>query len=79
MTTLRITVDNIENARLLTKLLKSMVFVTKVEEDLPASHGNDQFALLQRVFNTIEPNSLFRNISNPIEWQNNIRDEWEAR
>jgi len=34
MTTLKITVDNRKNAQLLSKLLKSMAFVKKVEEDL---------------------------------------------
>jgi len=78
MTTLRITVDNRKNAQLLTKLLKSMVFVKKVEEDLAVPNGTDQFEMLKSIFNTIEPNSLFRNINNPVEWQNKIRDEWET-
>ena len=79
MTTLKITIDNRKHAKLLTKLLKTMAFVKNIEEDLPASQVTDQFVTLKKFFNAIEPNSLFSNISNPIEWQNNIRDEWEAR
>ena len=78
MTTLRITVDSRKNAQLLTKLLKSMIFVTNIEEDLPVKHVTDQYSLLNKIFNTIEPNSLFRDIDNPVEWQNRIRNEWEA-
>jgi hypothetical protein len=44
MNTLRITVDNRKNAELLTKLLKSMTFVKKVEEDILVPQEKDQFA-----------------------------------
>ena len=79
MTTLKITVDNRKNAQLLTKLLKSMVFVKKVEEDLPVSERNDQFSMLKKIFNVTEPNSLFSSVINPVKWQKEIRDEWETR
>ena len=79
MTTLKVTIDNRKHAQLLTKLLKSMAFVKNIEEDLPATQVTNQFVMLKNFFNTIEPNSLFSNISNPIEWQKNIRNEWEAR
>ena len=42
MTTLRITVDNRKNAQLLTKMLKSIVFVKEVEEDLNDTPQTDQ-------------------------------------
>ncbi len=79
MTTLKITVDNRSNALLLSKLLKSMAFVKKVEEDLPDPKEVNQFVLLKNIFNSIESESMFRNINNPTEWQKNIRDEWETR
>jgi hypothetical protein len=79
MTTLKITVNNRKNARLLTKLLKSMAFVNKVEEDLPIPQKTNQFVSLKNFLHTIEPESVFRTINNPVEWQKNTRDEWEAR
>lgn len=79
MTTLKITVDNKSNAQLLAKLLKSMTFVKKVEEELPFPKVENQFVLLKDIFNSIEPDRLFHTIINPIEWQKNIRDEWETR
>ena len=75
MTTLKITIDNRKHAILLTKLLKSMAFVKKVEEDLPVTKMTDQYVILKNVFNSIEPNSLFIKISDPVEWQKKIRDE----
>jgi DNA-binding transcriptional regulator WhiA len=41
MTTLKITVDNRKNAHLLSKLLKSMSFVKRVEEDIPVSEDTN--------------------------------------
>lgn len=79
MTTLKITVNNRKNAQLLTKMLKSMAFVKKIEEDLPVSQNTDQFVTLKNIFSAIEPDSMFRDIMNPVEWQKSIRDEWEAR
>ena len=79
MTTLKITIDNRKHAILSTKLLKSMAFVKKVVEDLPVTKMTDQYVILKNVFNSIEPNSLFIKISDPVEWQKNIRDEWETR
>ena len=79
MTTIRITVDNRKNAQLLTKLLKSMVFVKKVEEDLPITQATDQFVELKKKFNNIKPDNIFKNISDPVEWQKKVRDEWETR
>jgi hypothetical protein len=78
MTTLKITIDNRKHAQLLTKLLRSMAFVKKVEEDIPVPQVPDQFVIIKNILNAIEPNSLFSNINNPIEWQKNIRDEWET-
>jgi len=79
MTTIKITVNNRKNAQLLTKLLKSMAFVNKVEEDLPISQNANQLVSLKHFLNTIEPGSMFRTIKNPVEWQKELRNEWEAR
>jgi len=56
-----------------------MVFVKKVEEDLLVNERNDQFAMLKKIFNGTEPNSLFSGVINPVKWQKEIRDEWETR
>jgi hypothetical protein len=55
-----------------------MVFVKSIEEDLPVNQNTDQFEILKKIFATTPPNSFFCNIKNPIEWQKEIRDEWET-
>jgi len=32
---------------------------------------------LQQILNTVSPNELFKEIENPVDWQKNVRDEWE--
>ncbi len=76
MTTLKVTVDNKKNARLLKKVLQNMRFVKKIEEE-PDVDAN-QYTNLKRFFDEIKPNYLFQNITNPVKWQKEIRDEWEA-
>lgn len=78
MTTIKVTVDSRKNARLLTKILKSMAFVKRIEEDLPIPQKSDQFSRLKDIIDSIEPESIFKSINNPEDWQKNIRDEWEA-
>lgn len=56
-----------------------MAFVNKVEEDLPISKDANQFMSLKHFLNTIEPGTVFRKINNPVDWQKELRDEWEAR
>jgi hypothetical protein len=78
MTTIKITVDSPKNARLLTKLLRTMAFVKSIEEETPKSQEHSQYIMLKNIFNSIEPGHMFRKINNPVEWQKNIRDEWET-
>jgi hypothetical protein len=78
MTTIKITVDSPKNARLLTKLLRTMAFVKNIEEDIPKSEERSQYITLKNFFSSIEPDRIFRKINNPVEWQKNIRDEWET-
>ena len=77
MTTLKITVDNKKNARLLSKVLKNMNFVKKIEEENKAS--DNQYKTLNKLFNNIEHGKVFTEVDDPVKWQKEIRDEWEAR
>jgi predicted AAA+ superfamily ATPase len=77
MTTLKVTVDNKKNARLLTRFLRNMNFVKKIEEE--NSVVKDQYTNLEKIFNSIEPNDLFSGVKEPVKWQKKIRDEWETR
>ncbi len=79
MTTLKITVNSKRNAQLLTRLLKSMAFVKRIEEDSPLLIEDNQINNIKSFFNAIEPDSIFRSIKNPVEFQNNLRNEWDTR
>ncbi|MBW6537350.1 MAG: hypothetical protein K0B11_20245 [Mariniphaga sp.] len=76
MATLKITVDNNKNARLLTRILQNMKFVKKVE--IENKIATNQYAKLKLIFNNIEVNSIFNDINDPVKWQKEIRDEWET-
>lgn len=76
MTTLKITVDNKDNARLLTKILKNMRFVKQIEEE--KSIGSNQYSNLRKIFSNTESDKIFQGINDPVQWQKNIRDEWET-
>jgi predicted AAA+ superfamily ATPase len=77
MTTLKVTVDNKKNARLLTRFLRNMNFVKKIEEE--NSVVKDQYTNLGKIFNSIESNDLFSGVKDPVKWQKKIRDERETR
>ena len=77
MTTLKITVDNKKNAKLLTRVLQNMKFVKKVEEEKKAS--DNQFQILSKLFDSIQPGKVFNQISDPVKWQKDIRHDWETR
>jgi hypothetical protein len=74
MTTLKITVDNQKNARLLTKVLKNMSFIKNIEEE--NNVAPNQYAILKDMLNAIETDIMFQAITDPVNWQREIRDEW---
>jgi len=53
-----------------------MKFVKNIEEE--NREASNQYANLKRIISNIEPNSIFRDIHDPVKWQKEIRDEWEA-
>ena len=78
MTTIKIKVDNKHNARILQKMLQAMSFVKEIESDLHVNEKQGQYGHLKKLLSSIEPGSLFSDIENPVKWQKEIRDEWNA-
>ena len=76
MTTLKITVDSKKNALLLKKMLRSMNFIKNIEEEKTVKKS--QFLILKDIFKDVKPNTIFREINDPVKWQNQLRDEWET-
>ena len=80
MNIIRITVDTDLHSQLLMKMLKSIRFVTKVEPvEISANKksGVSQFNNLKNILDSIGNHKIFEEIKDPVEWQKQLRNEWE--
>jgi len=81
MTTLRITVED-ENAGMLKKLLQEVSFVKSVEEENPTiekdiSIEETSAERIKKILDEAKGKNLFKDIEDPVEWQREIRKEWD--
>ena len=79
MNTIKISVKSNKNAKLLISLLKSLKFVTNVEQisDSKSIKKEKQFEKLNQLLNKLGNSNLFSEIADPIQWQKNLRNEWK--
>ena len=73
MTTLSVTIDDTNKLQMLLDWLRSISFVKKVEID-ESSTGN--FDEVMKVLEQIPEDGIMKDISYPVEWQKQQRDEW---
>ena len=73
MTTLSVTIDDTNKLQMLLDWLRSISFVKKVEVD-ESSTGN--FDEVMKVLEQIPEGGIMKDISDPVEWQKQQRDEW---
>jgi hypothetical protein len=73
MTTLSVTIDDTNKLQMLLDWLRSISFVKKVEID-ESSTGN--FDEVMKVLEQIPEGGIMKEISDPVEWQKQQRDEW---
>ena len=73
MTTLSVTIDDSNKLQMLLDWLRSISFVKKVEID-ESSTGN--FDEVMKVLEQIPEGGIMKDISDPVEWQKQQRDEW---
>ena len=73
MTTLSVTIDDTNKLQMLLDWLRSISFVKKVEID-ESSTGN--FDEVMKVLEQIPEDGIMKDISDPVEWQKQQRDEW---
>lgn len=59
-------------------MLQAMSFVKEIKSDLPTNEKQGQVDHLKRLLNNIAPGSIFSDIENPVKWQKEIRNEWNA-
>ena len=74
MTTLSVTIDDTNKLQMLLDWLRSISFVKKVEVN-ESSTGN--FDEVMKVLEQIPEGGIMKDISDPVEWQRQQRDEWE--
>ena len=75
MSTLSVTVEHSNQALMLADWLRNIRFVREVTVgDVNASVGNAD--AIQKVLDTIQSERLFADIADPVEYQRQIRDEW---
>jgi hypothetical protein len=75
MTTINVTVENTSQAKMLVKWLNEIKFVKKTslqKEDF--NKGN--IKNVKKILSNIDPQQLFSEITNPVEFQNQLRNEW---
>lgn len=75
MTTINVTVENTSQAKMLVKWLNEIKFVKKTslhKEEF--KEGN--IKNVKKILSNIEPQQLFSEITDPVEFQNQLRNEW---
>jgi hypothetical protein len=82
MTTLKITVED-ENAEIVKKLLREVSFVKSVEEESQSTTGakvsvkETSLDRIKKILDEAKGKNLFQDIEDPVEWQRELRKEWD--
>ena len=79
MTTIKISVRNKRDANLLYRMLKRIPFIDRVEKEdtLDKEKNTGQFEKIKNLMATMAGPELFKQIPNPVTWQQDLRNEWE--
>jgi len=77
MTILKVMVDD-EQADALKKLLNGIDIVKSVEEEqFGNGDANSSYNRIKGILESTKEKELFKDIKDPVEWQRNIRKEWD--
>lgn len=77
MTILKVMVDD-EQADELKRLLHDISIVKSVEEEqVNADVSNITYNKIKKILDSAKGKELFKDIKDPVEWQKEIRKEWE--
>jgi len=79
MTTIKISVKNKRDANMLYRMLKRIPFIDTIEKEdsLSRETHTGQFDKIKKLMITGAGADLFKNITNPVTWQQELRNEWE--
>ena len=76
MTILKVMVDD-EQADELKRLLHDISFVKSVEEELVNADAST-YNKIKELLDSAKVKELFKYINDPVEWQREIRKEWDS-
>lgn len=77
MTILKVMVDD-DQADELKRLLHDISFVKSVvEEQIQTDGANVTYNRIKKILDSAKGKELFKDIKDPVEWQKEIRKEWE--
>ncbi|MCF8234145.1 MAG: hypothetical protein K9G67_05950 [Bacteroidales bacterium] len=78
MNTIKISVKSGKDANLLIRLLKSLNFVSSVEQidEKNSRQSLNHYDQLQKTLDKLNQEELFSGIDNPDHWQKEQRNEW---
>jgi len=64
---------------MLYRMLKRIPFIDRVEKEdsIARDKGTGQFEKIKNLMAAIAEPDLFKNITNPVTWQRDLRNEWE--
>lgn len=75
MTTINVTVENTSQAKMLVKWLNEIKFVKKTSLQKEEFKGGN-IKNVKKILSNIDPQQLFSEITDPVEFQNQLRNEW---
>ena len=73
MTTLSVTIDDTNKLQMFLDWLRSISFVKKVEVN---ESSTGKFDEVMKVLEQIPEGGILKEITDPVEWQRQQRDEW---
>ena len=78
MTTLIVKVDD-EDTESLKKVLSDIPYVRNiaVEKDTDLNEPSTQYQKIKKILDDARGKNLFQDIKDPVEWQREIRKEWD--
>lgn len=77
MTTLIIKVDD-DSTELFKKILKEIPYVRDIAVEKPTlSEPSVQYERIKKILDKAKGKDLFEDIKDPVEWQREIRKEWD--
>jgi len=77
MKTIKVSVTSDADAQILINLLNSMKMELSIEPDAKATIKDNQYLKLEAILKNQASSNLFKKITDPVQWQKELRNEWQ--